>query len=178
MHRHSGLLPLKKAVSCSPATQSVVVHAMSAALNSRPDASINNNSAGDIPDLSLSIGSAISTPAKLSLRVPSASSATSAPSSALLSTPSPPVANGAFARRKTDVGLRRADQEGEEDADFLNTPANGRWDDGIDTPVATRVKRPRSSVAGTGTKGANLTLRDQEKVITTKLIHISILMPV
>jgi hypothetical protein len=34
---------------------------------------------------------------------------------------------------------------------------HGRWDNGIDTPVATRVKRPRSSIAGTGTKGANLT---------------------
>jgi hypothetical protein len=46
----------------------------------------------------------------------------------------------------------------------LNTPGDGRWDDGIDTPVAMHVKRTRLSVAGTGTKGANLTVHDQEKV--------------
>jgi hypothetical protein len=63
--------------------------------------------------------------------------------------------NSVFARRNTDIGLRRGDHE-EEDVVLLNTPGDGRWDDGIDTLVATRVKR--SSVAGTGTKGVNLTL--------------------
>jgi hypothetical protein len=89
------------------------------------------------------------------------------------------VGNGAFARRKADVGLRRGDHE--EDGDLLNTPGDGRWDDGIDTPVATRVKRTRSSAGGTGTKGANLTLRDQEKVRRTIyslcILHHRILTP-
>jgi hypothetical protein len=45
------------------------------------------------------------------------------------------VGNGncAFARRKTDVGLQRADHE--EDGDLLNTPGDRQWDYGIDAPV-------------------------------------------
>src|SRR5882762_4085732 len=48
---------------------------MSTALNSRPEISLNNSS-GTIPELSLSIGSGISTPAKHNLHVPSGSSGT------------------------------------------------------------------------------------------------------
>src|ERR1700691_2799800 len=131
---------------------------MSAALNSRPDTSLHNSS-GSIPDLSLSIGSGISTPAKHTLRVPSASSGTTAPSSVPLCTPSPPPANP-YIRRKGDIGSL---PNHEEDGDLLNTPGGeGQWGEGVDTPIATRVKRTRSSV--TGSKGSNLTLRDQEKV--------------
>src|SRR5882762_8639326 len=121
---------------------------MSAALNSRPDASLNHSS-GTIPELSLSIGSGILTPAKL--RVPSASSGTTAPSSAPLSTPSPPVPTP-YTRRKGDVAF----SNNEEDGDLLNTPGDRQWGDTIDTPVATRAKRTRSNTSGI--KGANLTL--------------------
>ena len=140
---------------------------MSAALNSRPDAS---TSTGTIPDLSLgSLNSGISTtPGRPGLRVPSStSSGTTAPSSAPLSTPSPP-APSAFSKRKVEEGTPAArryglsghEEDGDGDGDLLNTPA---WGDGPDTPVAgTRPKRTRSGASGS--KGSNLTLRDQEKV--------------
>ncbi|KII89526.1 hypothetical protein PLICRDRAFT_160873 [Plicaturopsis crispa FD-325 SS-3] len=131
---------------------------MSAALNTHADTS--NQSGMMHPDVSLgSLASGFSTPAK-NLRIPSASTA---PSSAPLSTPSPP--NPSFARRKTDetrrIALTHNDGDGDEmEGDFLDTPGQKeRWTDGT-TPAS---KRTRNSVGGT--KGVALTLRDQEKHI-------------
>ncbi|KAI0948832.1 hypothetical protein AcV7_009468 [Taiwanofungus camphoratus] len=143
---------------------------MSAALNSRPDTSAQ--SIGTHPDFSFnSFGSAFSTPAK-KLRIPSSSSQTTAPSSAPLSTPSPPNALSSFSRRKADdatpaarrFGLSGHEEEGEDtDGDVLDTPGKDRrWDDVSATPAPGRPKRTRSA----GAKGGiNLTLRDQEKHI-------------
>jgi hypothetical protein len=141
---------------------------MSAALNSLPDSSVNHS--GSIPELSLSIGSSLSTPAKYNnLRVPSASSATTAPSSVPLSTPSPPAVP-LYTRRKGDNALSNHEEEG----DLLNTPGE-RWGEGIDTPMTARTKRTRSSTSGT--KGANLTLRDQEKVYYPSFSYLFALIP-
>ncbi|KAJ6567603.1 hypothetical protein DFH09DRAFT_1261407 [Mycena vulgaris] len=90
------------------------------------------------------------TPAKL--RVPSASSGTSAQSSQPVATPSPPV----FSRRTT---VTIADKPSYFDA----AADDDATDYGVGTPVATRPKRTARSSAS-GTKGA-LTLRDQEKHI-------------
>ncbi|KAH7911120.1 hypothetical protein BJ138DRAFT_29977 [Hygrophoropsis aurantiaca] len=143
---------------------------MSAALNSRPDTSIQ--SIGTQPDLSLgSFASGFSTPAK-NLRVPSASSQTTAPSSAPLSTPSPPEHGSAYLRKRLDepsslrrLGLSSHDEEHENaEGDFLDTPGREKpWGDGPETPVASRAKRSRASAPGS--KGVTLTLRDQEKHI-------------
>ncbi|CAK5262180.1 unnamed protein product [Mycena citricolor] len=90
------------------------------------------------------------TPAKV--RVLSASSGTSVPSSAPLDTPSPP----GFSRRAT---VTVADRPGY----FGNADEDEGADYGVGTPVATRPKRSaRPSAAAS--KGA-LTLRDQEKHI-------------
>jgi hypothetical protein len=136
---------------------------MSAALNQQADSSFQSLGT---PDLSL--GSLISTPAK-SIRVSSVSSHTSAPSSALVSTPSPPHAS---IRRKGDeatpVALRRhiAGREEEEDdpeSDALNASRKeNNWEGDLGTPLNTRGKRSKSNA--TNPKGTNLTLRDQEKV--------------
>ncbi|KAH7883401.1 hypothetical protein F5I97DRAFT_1930960 [Phlebopus sp. FC_14] len=140
---------------------------MSAALNVRADSS--GQSAGTLPDLSL--GSFISTPGR-NLRAPSALSQTTAPSSAPLSTPSPPEDGSVNLRKKLDepgsalrwFGSSHRDGENEQGdgGDFLGTPGQ-KWGDGPETPVASR-KRPRASAPGGG-KGVTLTLRDQEKHI-------------
>ena len=138
---------------------------MSAALNQQADSSFQSLGT---PDLSLgSLISGISTPAK-SLRVSSVSSHTTAPSSAPISTPSPPHAP---IRRKGDettpVALRRhiASREESDDleSDALNTsqPENN-WEGDLGTPLNTRGKRSKSNA--TNPKSTNLTLRDQEKV--------------
>ncbi|EMD34205.1 hypothetical protein CERSUDRAFT_55205 [Gelatoporia subvermispora B] len=137
---------------------------MSAALNIRPDTSVQ--SLGTQPDLSLgSFASGFSTPAKP--RIPSGSSATTAVSSAPLSTPSP---SSSVAKRRDDAtpavkrfGLSGHDEEDEEGGDVLDTPgAEKRWGEAHETPAPGRVARTRS----TGYKGSvNLTLRDQEKHI-------------
>ncbi|KIJ63400.1 hypothetical protein HYDPIDRAFT_92649 [Hydnomerulius pinastri MD-312] len=143
---------------------------MSAALNARGDSS--NQSMGTLPDLSLgSLVSGISTPGR-NLRVPSVSSQTTAPSSAPLSTPSPPDHGTTNLRKRLDEpgsALRRLGLSGhDEELDngdgggFLDTPG-AKWGDGPETPVAAR-KRPRASAPGGG-KGVTLTLRDQEKHI-------------
>ncbi|KAI0062162.1 hypothetical protein BV25DRAFT_1886017 [Artomyces pyxidatus] len=136
---------------------------MSAALNQRAD-----TSALSAPDLSLgSMISGFSTPAK-SMRIPSTSSQTTAPSSAHLATPSPPHG---FPRRKGDeatpvarrLGLSNHDLDEEDEADVLNTAQRDKkWDDELGTPLNGRGKR-RPSAANA--KGNNLTLRDQEKHI-------------
>src|ERR1700733_12133184 len=116
---------------------------MSAALNTRPDTSLLNQSFGSIPaDISLgSLGSGISTPGRPSNpRIPSTSTATS---SAPLSTPSPPTTSAAtpYSRKKTDEGnnstttpvrrygisSHRGDEEDGENGqgDLLNTPGEG-----------------------------------------------------
>ncbi|TCD62514.1 hypothetical protein EIP91_006788 [Steccherinum ochraceum] len=139
---------------------------MSAALNARGDASIQ--SIGSHPDLSLgSFVSGISTPVRGS-RVPSASTATS---SAPLSTPSPPTAAAAF-RKRLEEGTpvaRRFSSHGiddDEGIDVLDTPGREkRLDDHLDTATPGRAKRTKST-SGPATKGGtNLTLRDQEKHI-------------
>ncbi|OCH85364.1 hypothetical protein OBBRIDRAFT_798243 [Obba rivulosa] len=137
---------------------------MSTALNIRPDTSVQ--SLGTQPDLSLgSFASGFSTPAKP--RVPSGSSATTAVSSAPLSTPSP---SSSIAKRRDEgtpaskrFGLSGHDDEPEDGGDVLDTPgAEKRWGEAQDTPAPGRVARTRSA----GYKGSvNLTLRDQEKHI-------------
>lgn len=133
---------------------------MSAALNKQADDSFQSLGT---PDLSLgSLISGISTPAK-SLRVTSVSSHTTAPSTAPISTPSPPRV---LARRKGDettpVALRRQDDSLESDA--LNASQNGdNWEGDLATPLNTKGKRSKSNA--TNPKGNNLTLRDQEKVL-------------
>ena len=120
------------------------------------------------PDLSLgSLVSGISTPAK-SFRVSSASSHTTAPSSAPISTPSPPHAP---LRRKGDeatpVAIRRHIASREEDDEQPSDPLNASrkedsWEGDLGTPLNTRGKRSKSNASNS--KGNNLTLRDQEKV--------------
>ncbi|KAI0300120.1 hypothetical protein B0F90DRAFT_1725156 [Multifurca ochricompacta] len=122
------------------------------------------------PDLSLgSIISGISTPAK-SFRVSSVSSHTTAPSSAPISTPSPPHT---LVRRKGDeatpVALRRhissRDEDDEPELDSLNaSQKENNWEGDLGTPLNTRGKRSKSN-ATNPPKGNNLTLRDQEKHI-------------
>ncbi|KAI0728881.1 hypothetical protein C8Q72DRAFT_832456 [Fomitopsis betulina] len=140
---------------------------MSAALNGRADTSAQ--SAGTVPDLSLSsLTSAFSTPGR-ALRVPSATSHTTATSSAPISTPSPPNVPSLSKKRGDEAtpaakrfGLSSHDEDGEYDeGDVLDTPGREKkWDDATTTPA--RMKRTRS----TGPKGGvNLTLRDQEKHI-------------
>ncbi|KAH9061156.1 hypothetical protein EDB87DRAFT_1612256 [Lactarius vividus] len=121
------------------------------------------------PDLSLgSLISGISTPAK-SFRVSSASSHTTAPSSAPISTPSPPHT---VVRRKGDeatpVALRRHISSREDDDEQGSDPLNASrkedsWEGDLGTPLNTRGKRSKSNAANA--KGNNLTLRDQEKHI-------------
>ncbi|KAF8265287.1 hypothetical protein EI94DRAFT_1736213 [Lactarius quietus] len=121
------------------------------------------------PDLSLgSLVSGISTPAK-SFRVSSASSHTTAPSSAPISTPSPPHAP---IRRKGDeatpVAIRRHIASREEDDEQGSDPLNASrkedsWEGDLGTPLNTRGKRSKSNASNS--KGNNLTLRDQEKHI-------------
>ena len=142
---------------------------MSAALNGRADTSAQ--SAGTVPDLSLSsLTSAFSTPGR-ALRVPSASSHTTATSSAPISTPSPPNVPSLSRKRGDEatpaakrLGLSSHDEEGEDaEGDVLDTPGREKkWEDAAATPG--RMKRTRSA----GSKGGvNLTLRDQEKVSAT-----------
>ncbi|EJF58014.1 hypothetical protein DICSQDRAFT_139845 [Dichomitus squalens LYAD-421 SS1] len=134
---------------------------MSAALNTQADTSAQ--SSGTVPDISLgSFTSTFSTPAR-KLRIPSASTGTTAVS--------PP--NGSFAKRRaeeaTPISKRfgHADDGEEEDGDVLDTPdgrkGSERWGDTTtDVSAPGRPKRTRSA----GTKGGtNLTLRDQEKHI-------------
>jgi hypothetical protein len=139
---------------------------MSAALNQRA-ADSSFQSLGT-PDLSLgSLVSGISTPAK-SLRVSSVSSHTTAPSSAPISTPSPPHA---IIRRKGDeatpiaqrrhIHAREEDEDPESDA-FNSSQRENNWEGDLGTPLNTRGKRSKSNA--TNPKGNNLTLRDQEKV--------------
>ena len=151
---------------------------MSAALSTQPDQENSTLSNGTHPDISLgSLTSGFSTPAR-NIRVPSSSSHTTAPSSVLVATPSPPATSTTFTRRKTEDAsalarrlgtLSNFDEETQDEGgDLLDTPGaeKKRWGDGLETPVATRQKRTRASVGATvgGTKGSALTLRDQEKV--------------
>ncbi|KAJ7583262.1 hypothetical protein C8J56DRAFT_953479 [Mycena floridula] len=138
---------------------------MSGALNAFGDTSMQSPGLSN-PDISLgSLASGFSTPARPSLRVPSASSETTAPSSAPISTPSPPT----FSRRNGSISISRqlsGLQDEEQDGDLLDTPAaeKPRWGDAPETPVASRMKR-NSRPTTTGNKGVTLTLRDQEKHI-------------
>ena len=143
---------------------------MSAALNLRPDSS--THSATTLPDLSFSsLVSGISTPGR-ALRAPSAASQTTAPSSAPLSTPSPPVGHHATSglRKRLDVLALsgRGDDDGIDDS--VDAEGAGAGAGYLDTPVAkldgpeTPVARRRTRGNATGGKGVTLTLRDQEKV--------------
>ena len=153
---------------------------MSAALNARGDTSIQ--SSGTHLDLSLgSFVSGISTPARNS-RVPSASTATS---SAPLSTPSPPTAAAAF-RKRLEEGTPAAKRfsshgldEGDEGLDVLDTPGREKkLDENLDLTTPGRPKRATKG-SGPGTKGGvNLTLRDQEKVRGPLYYYDVILTPV
>ena len=153
------------------ATYQGSLRGMSAALNGRADTSVQ--SAGTVPDLSLSsLTSAFSTPGR-ALRVPSASSHTTATSSAPISTPSPPNVPSLSRKRGDEatpaakrLGLSSHDEEGEDvEGDVLDTPGREKkWEDTAATPG--RMKRTRSA----GAKGGvNLTLRDQEKVCVAGL---------
>jgi hypothetical protein len=151
---------------------------MSAALNIRSAADTSTQSAGTHPDLSLGSinSSSFSTPAKHPLRVPSASSATTAASSIPIATPSP-TASPLISRSKSDgPSISRKEREKigisfasgspppSTDGDLLDTPGGEkRWGDNAETPVASRTKRSSRTSAG-GSKGVTLTLRDQEKV--------------
>jgi hypothetical protein len=139
---------------------------MSAALNLNQQDDSSFQSLGT-PDLSLgSLISAVPTPSK-SLRVSSLSSNTTAPSSAPISTPSPPHAP---IRRRgseaTPVAFRRhigRDEDDDPESDALNeSQKENNWDGDLGTPLNTKGKRSKSSA--TNPKGNNLTLRDQEKV--------------
>ncbi|KAA1475865.1 hypothetical protein DENSPDRAFT_842743 [Dentipellis sp. KUC8613] len=139
---------------------------MSAALNMRPDTSVQ--SLGTHPDLSLgSLASGFSTPAK-SMRIPSNAAQSS---SAVLSTPSPPGGPSSLRQRGEGatpvarrLGLSSHEEEEDLENDVLNTAQRERkWEDAGDTSANGRAKRARSSAAGA--KGVNLTLRDQEKHI-------------
>ncbi|KDQ59921.1 hypothetical protein JAAARDRAFT_127047 [Jaapia argillacea MUCL 33604] len=169
---------------------------MSAALNTRADSSYQSTN-NTHPDLSLpSFHSNLSTPARRdhkrdkshsrdpTIRIPSTTSATTAPSSAPVSTPSPPthgqssfsrkpggddggggIGGQVFSRRHGSSALRDT-EEGEEGGGVLDTPdkeKDKKWGgEGPETPMPARMKRARSS----GAKGVtNLTLRDQEKHI-------------
>lgn len=119
-------------------------------------------SSGSHLDLSLgSLASGFSTPAR-NLRLPSSSTATS---SALLSTPSPPNA-AQFTRRRLDdpTPKRRTTlEDGDDvDGDVLDTPGQDKhhWGEGYDAASASARKRGKAAAKG----GVNLTLRDQEKV--------------
>lgn len=139
---------------------------MSDALLSAFDSSLQ--SLGN-PELTLgSLPSDFSPPSRPGLRVPSATSQTTAQSSAPVTTP--PPANVFAFRRKGESSLsRRLTSETEVDED-VETPSmeKSRWEDaGLDTPVSTRpaASRHRSRPSfGGGQKGVTLTLRDQEKV--------------
>ncbi|KAL4245899.1 hypothetical protein ABKN59_009564 [Abortiporus biennis] len=134
---------------------------MSAALNIRADTS--SQSVGTHPDLSLgSFASGFSTPAR-NFRAPSASTATS---SAPLSTPSPPIP-AQFTRKRleeaTPLSKRFALEDADEGEDVLETPGREKkWGEGVDVSAPGKPSRTRSA----GAKGGiNLTLRDQEKHI-------------
>ena len=145
---------------------------MSAALTTHADTSAQ--SAGTHPDISLDPSSSLPTLAR-NVRLPSTSSQTTASSSAPLSTPPPPTSISLLTRKKVDnaltVSRRSKSFNGDEDgdvteADLLDTPAAERkkWGAGSDTPAPTRHKRTISA-----SKGAHLTLRDQEKVFSHSL---------
>ena len=132
---------------------------MSASM-SRGDASFQ--SVGTQPDLSLgSLVSGFSTPAR-NFRKPSSSTAAS---SALLSTPSPPNAAQFNRRRYDDQTPKRRGtgfEDGEDgDGDVLDTPGREKNHiEGYDSGAGGRTKSKH--LGGKG--GVNLTLRDQEKV--------------
>ncbi|KAI0684015.1 hypothetical protein BC835DRAFT_1294342 [Cytidiella melzeri] len=128
----------------------------------RADASFQ--SVGTHPDLSLgSLASGFSTPAR-NLRKPSSSTATS---SALISTPSPPNPAQFSRRRLEDPTPKRRgsgfDDPDEGDGDVLDTPGREKnWNDAYESGGGGRLKASKSA---TGKGGVNLTLRDQEKHI-------------
>jgi hypothetical protein len=142
---------------------------MSAALATHPDISTGTNSTH--PEISLgSIASGFSTPGR-HLRIPSVSSRSTAPSSAVIATPSTPTSSSAFSRRKTDGGfgsssritLSRDDDADENGGgDLLDTPAlaNKRYGEDAETPRKRGVRTTAHGAKG----GVTLTLRDQEKV--------------
>ncbi|KAJ3836730.1 hypothetical protein F5878DRAFT_586148 [Lentinula raphanica] len=121
------------------------------------------------PELTLgSLPSDFSTPPRPGLRVPSATSQTTAQSSAAVTTP--PPASVTF-RRKGEPSLSRKLTGDTEVEGNLDTPSveKSRWGDaGLDTPISIRPvasrHRSRPSVSGSQ-KGVPLTLRDQEKHI-------------
>ncbi|KAJ4481061.1 hypothetical protein J3R30DRAFT_3463923 [Lentinula aciculospora] len=121
------------------------------------------------PELTLgSLSSDFSTPPRPGLRVPSATSQTTAQSSVPVSTPSP--ANVSFRRKRGSSLSRKLTEEIEVDENLeISSAEKSRWGDaGLDTPASTRPApsrhRSRPSISGSQ-KGIPLTLRDQEKHI-------------
>ncbi|GAW01733.1 Anucleate primary sterigmata protein B [Lentinula edodes] len=115
-----------------------------------------------------SLPSDFSTPPRPGLRVPSATSQTTAQSSAAVTTP--PPATLSF-RRKGESSLSRKLTAENEVEGNLETPSaeKSRWGDaGLDTPSSAHPPasrhRSRPSISGSQ-KGVPLTLRDQEKHI-------------
>ncbi|KAK7437138.1 hypothetical protein VKT23_018761 [Stygiomarasmius scandens] len=139
-------------------------------------------------------GSKLGSGGRPSLRVPSTSSGTTAPSSAQVSTPSPPASsvsaaaaflrknkNGSsgisstLSRRYTNASTSEEDADADPEAehDVEGAEKSLKWGEGIsslDTPVATRNNSSKDIKGGAKTKGTpgkgtgTLTLRDQEKV--------------
>ena len=152
---------------------------MSAALNTHPRADSSTQSGLTLQDLSLGSFGSISTPAKL--RIPSASSGTTAASSAPLGTPSPPNTHITRRSRVDDAGTplskrlasfsKNVDEDYDEGGDVLDTPAREAKDE-LTTPAPNRLSAKRKSSNVNGAKGSsNLTLRDQEKVRVLLRVH-------
>lgn len=150
---------------------------------------ISTTSSGTHPEISLgSLASEFSTPGR-HLRIPSASSRSTAQSSTTIATPSPPSSSNLTSRRKTDFGGfssrltasstrdtglgEDGEGEGDDGGDLLDTPAvdKKRYGEDAETPMkgagAKRGVRPSAA----GNKGVTLTLRDQEKVGSTSLFY-------
>ncbi|KAJ3743052.1 hypothetical protein DFH05DRAFT_1499088 [Lentinula detonsa] len=131
----------------------------------------NDSSMQSLGNIELTLGSLpsdFSTPPRPGLRVPSATSQTTAQSSAPVT--SPPSVSVSF-RRKGEPSLsRKLTGETEVEGGLETASAEkSRWGDvGLDTPISARPAasrhRSRPSVSGSQ-KGVPLTLRDQEKHI-------------
>ena len=169
---------------------------MSSALTNHPDLSGVSQ-----PDLSL--GSLANLSSGFGLggdsRVPSVSTRSTIPSSAPLSTPSPPFRRNLLGKGEETPGslssrLNTLSQREKEDLsidaeafgppDVLATPAPDRglarkWDEppptedtGAALPTKANLKRGAGKGAGSNGKGATLTLRDQEKVSSLLILRL------
>lgn len=157
---------------------------MAAALSSHPDLSLspqhehdsNSNSLTN-PDFTLgSLTSGLSTPNRPGLRVPSASSRTTATSSIPVQTPSPPAGSNyvsSYSNRKHGSNNTfHLDEDGLDDyganetgnGDLLGTPGASKGFVKARGRSGTLTSGSGPSAAASGSKLSKLTLRDQEKV--------------